>query len=130
MFEMCQMCTYTDKMRTMSGRVVCTCSNPTAKGGMQNGNSVETFTRCIHIFACLASICMLKSVIINKISASELSRIFIKSALLVGRVFTVPVGIPRLISTHQSRPPSSRTSVKQFCSCHSATRVARSLRKT
>ena len=39
----------------------------------------NTHTHCIHFFACLAPICM-----VNKISASELIRKFIKSALLVG----------------------------------------------
>ena len=54
---------------------------------MQNGSSVGIYyTQCIHVFARLAPIGMLsRSVIINKISASELSRKFIKSALLVGR---------------------------------------------
>ena len=51
---------------------------------MQNGSSVGIRTRCVHIFAHLAPICMPQSVIINKISTSELSRKSIKSALLVG----------------------------------------------
>ncbi len=47
---------------------------------MQNGCSVEIYTHCIHAFARLYA----QSVLISKISASELSRKFIKSALLVG----------------------------------------------
>ncbi len=43
---------------------------------MQNGSSVGMCTHCVHVFA--------GSVLSNKISASELRRKFIKSALLVG----------------------------------------------
>ncbi len=49
---------------------------PTTNGGMQNGSLVGIYTHCIHNFA--------QSVLINKISASELSWKFIKSELLVG----------------------------------------------
>ncbi len=56
---------------------------------MQNGSSVGTYTHCIHVFACLAPICMLSRCLSLKISASELSRIFIKSALLVGYYYVV-----------------------------------------
>ncbi len=51
---------------------------------MQNGSSVGICTRCIHVFARLAPDLYAQSVLIHKISASELSRKFIKSALLVG----------------------------------------------
>ncbi len=43
-------------------------------------------TRCMHVFARLAPTCNAPSVLINKISASEHSRKFIKSASLVGTV--------------------------------------------
>ena len=43
------------------------------------------YSHCTHIFACLAPICMISRWLVNKISASELSRKFIKSALLVGQ---------------------------------------------
>ena len=62
----------------------CLYDYPTTNAGMQNGSSVGICTCCIHIFARLASTCMLSPVRINKISASELSRKFIKGALLVG----------------------------------------------
>ncbi len=43
------------------------------------------YTQCIvHVFARLAPICNAQPVLINKISAVELSLKFIKSALLVG----------------------------------------------
>ena len=57
---------------------------PTTNGGMQNGSSVGPCTHYIHVFAYVAPICMLRTKNINNISASELSRKFIKSALLVG----------------------------------------------
>ncbi len=57
---------------------------PTTNGGMQNGSSVGMCTRCTHVFARLAPICCAQSVLINKISASELSRKFITSAVSVG----------------------------------------------
>ena len=44
-------------------------------------------THCtLHVFAHLVPICMLSRCLLNKISASELSRKFIKGALLVGHV--------------------------------------------
>ncbi len=46
----------------------------------------EYVTRCIHVFARLVADSFAQSVLSNKISASELSRKFIKSALLVGYV--------------------------------------------
>ena len=64
---------------------VCVCAQP-ATVGCRNGSSVGIRTRCVHVFACLAPICMPRSVLINKISATELRRKFIKSALLVGVV--------------------------------------------
>ncbi len=51
---------------------------------MQNGGSVVIRISCIQIFAHLVPICMLNRSLLTKISASELSRKFIKSALLVG----------------------------------------------
>ncbi len=58
---------------------------PTTNGDVQNGSSVGMCsTRRTHAFARLAPICMLCRCLSNAISASELSRKFIKSALLVG----------------------------------------------
>ncbi len=57
---------------------------PTTNGGMQNGNSVGMFTHRVHILARFGADSHAQSVLINKISASELSRKFIKSALSVG----------------------------------------------
>ncbi len=57
---------------------------PTTNGGMQNGRSVGICIRCIHVFEHLAPICMLSRCLLTKISASEPSRKFIESALLVG----------------------------------------------
>ena len=52
---------------------------------MQDESSVGTYTRCTHIFARLAPILYAQSVLIDKISVSELCRELLKSALLVGR---------------------------------------------
>ncbi len=61
---------------------------PTTNGGAQKGSSVGICTRCIHVFfACLAPICHAQSVLVDKVSASELSRKLIRSALLVGQHF-------------------------------------------
>ena len=63
---------------------------------MQNGSSVGTCTRCVHVLARLGANLYAQSVLIDKISVSELSRKFIKSALLaglwVGGVVEVEVG--------------------------------------
>ncbi len=60
---------------------------PTTKGGMQNGSSVGTCTHCVRVFFCTFDVdSYAQSAIINKISASELRRKFIKGALLVGLV--------------------------------------------
>ncbi len=59
-------------------------SYPTTNGGMQHESLVGTRTHCIHVFARLALICKPSRCLLTKISASELSRKFIKSALLVG----------------------------------------------
>ncbi len=58
--------------------------NPTTNGGMQNGSSVGIHTHCIHVFCTFGADFFAQSVLINKISASELSRKFSKTALLVG----------------------------------------------
>ncbi len=52
---------------------------------MQNGSSVGICTRCTHAFRTFCTDLYAHSVRINKISASEVSWKFIKSALLVGR---------------------------------------------
>ena len=58
---------------------------PTTNGGTQNGSSVGTYTRrCLHIFRTFGTDLHAQSVLINKISASELRRKFIKGPLLVG----------------------------------------------
>ena len=62
---------------------------PTTNGGTQNGSRVGICTRWVHVFALLASICMLSRCLLNRISASEISPKFIKSALLVGGKETV-----------------------------------------
>ena len=63
-------------------------SFPTTNGGVQNGRSVGTCTRCTHVFCTFwQRICMLSRCSVTKISASELRRKFIKSALLVGFFF-------------------------------------------
>ncbi len=53
---------------------------PTTKGGMQYG----IYTHCIHVFCTFGADLYPQSVLIDKMSASELSRKFVKSALLVG----------------------------------------------
>ena len=60
--------------------------NPTSNTGMQNGSSVGICgTHCMHVFCTFGTDLHAQSMFINKISASELSRNFIKSALLVGQ---------------------------------------------
>ena len=61
-------------------------TNPTTKVGVQNESSVEIYTCCIHVYRTFGADYYAQSVLINKISASELSRKFIKSALLVGQL--------------------------------------------
>ena len=58
--------------------------NPTTNGGMQHGNSVAIRTRCMHVSARTEAISHAQSVLIDEISASELRRKFVRSALLVG----------------------------------------------
>ncbi len=67
---------------------------------MQNGNSEYVHIAYVHDFAHLVPIFFAQSVLINKISASELSRKFIKSALLVGVSFFY-------FPSYYFRPPSS-----------------------
>ncbi len=55
---------------------------PTTNGGMQNGSSVGVRTQCTHIFARLPAGLRAQWVLINKISASELSRKFIKECVV------------------------------------------------
>ena len=51
----------------------------------KNGSSVGTRTRCTHVFSHVPRrLCMLSRCLVTRISASELSRKFIKSALSVG----------------------------------------------
>ena len=59
--------------------------DPTSNGGTQNGSSVGIRTRCMHVFCTFGVDLYAQSVLVNKVSASELSQKFIKSALLVGR---------------------------------------------
>ena len=65
--------------------ILCSSSAQPPTVAYKNGSSVGIRTCCIHIFACLAPICVLGRCLLKKISASELSRKFIKSALLVGQ---------------------------------------------
>ena len=66
------------------GKVCAQTYCPTTNGGMQNGSSVGMRAHCIHFFACLGTDLYGQSALSNNISASELTRKFIKSALLVG----------------------------------------------
>ena len=60
-------------------------SSPTTNGGMQKGK-LSRNTYALHTrFRTFGDDLRAQSVLIDKISASELSRKFIKSALLVGR---------------------------------------------
>ncbi len=77
----CQV-TFSTKLFLFFGRFFF--SSPTTNGGIENGMSVGICTHCIPVFARWAPDLHAQSVIINKISASELSQKFIKSALLVG----------------------------------------------
>ncbi len=67
--------------------------DPTTNGGMQTERSVGMYTRCIHVFARSAPICMLSRCLLKENSASELRRKFIKSALLVGKMKKLNKGI-------------------------------------
>ena len=71
-------------MKNMVGSIPLQQYPTTTCGGMQNGSSVEICTRFIHVFCTFGVDWHAQSVLINKISASELSRKFIKCALLVG----------------------------------------------
>ena len=62
----------------------CVCVCPTKNGVMQNGSSVGIRTQCMHVFCTSRVDLYVQSVIINKISASELSRKLVKNGLLVG----------------------------------------------
>ena len=57
---------------------------PTTNAGTQNGGSVEICTQGMHVFARFAPILHARSVLSNKICASELSRKIVKGALSVG----------------------------------------------
>ena len=59
--------------------------HPTTNGSMQSGSRLGIRTRCMPIFCTFCADLLAQSVLINKISASELSRKFIKGALLVGQ---------------------------------------------
>lgn len=59
----------------------------TTNGGMQNASSVGTRARCAHVFARLGADLRAKSVPVDEIPASELSRKFTKVALLVGHYY-------------------------------------------
>ena len=76
-----------EKTSTVLFREVTGCfyADPTTNGGMQNGSSVGIHARCKQVFACLAPICVHGRCLLTNISASELSRNFLKSALLVGQ---------------------------------------------
>ncbi len=41
-------------------------NSPTTNGGIQNGSSAKICTHCIHIFACLVSICVLSWRLLTK----------------------------------------------------------------
>ena len=74
-------------------------SHPTTNGGVQNESSVGIRTHCTHVFARLDVDLYAQSVLIIKISASELSRKFIKSALLlVGQGLLSARNFPRSMS--------------------------------
>ncbi len=49
----------TDRTYTGHACSMCKDTHTTSSGGMQNGSSVAICTRCIHVFARLALICML-----------------------------------------------------------------------
>ncbi len=71
---------------TWCENVYCTSTTqpPTVASKMKA--QLEHVTRCIHVFAHLGADTYAQSVLINKISASELSRKSVESALLVGSV--------------------------------------------
>ena len=80
------MCIYTTTVepRYMVNLVVKKKNYPTTNCGMQNGSSVGICTHCTHAFCTFGADLHAHSVLNNKISASKLSRTFIKTALLVG----------------------------------------------
>ncbi len=71
-------------LRRACGRTMTTTRHPTTNGSVQNGSSVGICTRCIHVSARFGVDLHARSVLVKKNSASELSRKFIKSVLLVG----------------------------------------------
>ncbi len=74
----------------------------------KNGSSVGIRTHCIHVFARLATIFMLSRCMFDKISASELSRKFTKSALLAGPTHPVPPSLSASLSPQCATSPCPR----------------------
>ncbi len=78
---------YADRVQSVCKRGICMVINiPTTNGGMQDGSSVGTHTGCTRVFCTFGVVLHARLVLSNKISASEISRKFIKDALSVGIV--------------------------------------------
>ncbi len=78
---------------------------PTTNGGMQNESSVGTRTRRMHVICMFRTDFYAQSVLIKKVSASELSGKFIKSALLVGEGEEKSIKFQQMVDQPVS-PPS------------------------
>ncbi len=68
---------------------------------MHNGSSVGICTHRMHVFCTFGDVLYAQSVLIGKTSASEVSQKFIKSALLVGLLFSFTL-------LEQSPPPKKK----------------------
>ncbi len=68
--------------------------NPTTNGGIQNGSSVGIYSTRLCMFCADLHA---RSVLIDKISASELSRKSIKALLLAGKNFQHPYTVSKML---------------------------------
>ncbi len=75
---------------------------PTTNGRMLSGSSAGLCAHCVSIFCTFGANFYAQSVLISKISASEISRKFIKSAIVGWVGLTVPVSV-QLFSAFPAR---------------------------
>ncbi len=68
----------------LSTREYCSFHYPTTNGDMQNGTSVAICTHCIHVFAGLASICVLSRRLLTEFLHRSSSGSLLRVPLLVG----------------------------------------------
>ncbi len=92
-------------------------NNPTTNGGMQNWKLGRNMYTLRTYFCTFRADSYARSVIINKISASELSRKFAKSALLVGTTRAPPLKASQLQQVKKERRGNSLSFPSSFFLC-------------